>query len=47
MNPGTAASTQAKPVPAEALAFPADLPAGWVGRMCKGLSRHPLAEWVE
>lgn len=28
-------------------AFPADeLPPGWVGRMCRGLHRHPLADWV-
>lgn len=46
LNPGTAASTQAKPAPAEALQLAADLPAGWVGRMCNGLARHPLAEWA-
>jgi 4-diphosphocytidyl-2-C-methyl-D-erythritol kinase len=23
----------------------ADLPPGWVGRMCRGLSRHPLEDW--
>jgi len=45
-NPGTAASTLAKPEPAGAPEFPADLPAGWVGRMCKGLARHPLADWA-
>ncbi len=26
--------------------FPSDeLPAGWVGRMCRSLDRHPLADW--
>jgi 4-diphosphocytidyl-2-C-methyl-D-erythritol kinase len=29
------------------VAFPADaLPPGWVGRMCRSLHRHPLADWV-
>jgi len=23
------------------------LPAGWVGRMCRGLERHPLVDWAE
>ena len=23
------------------------LPAGWVGRMCRSLSRHPLADWAD
>ncbi|MGA0610429.1 4-(cytidine 5'-diphospho)-2-C-methyl-D-erythritol kinase [Caldimonas sp. KR1-144] len=23
-----------------------ELPAGWVGRMCRGLERHPLADWA-
>jgi 4-diphosphocytidyl-2-C-methyl-D-erythritol kinase len=23
-----------------------DLPAGWVGRLCRGLSQHPLAGWA-
>lgn len=23
------------------------LPAGWVGRMCRGLERHPLADWAD
>ncbi len=28
--------------------FPADeLPAGWVGRMCRSLPRHPLRDWVD
>ena len=46
LNPGTAASTEAKPAPAVAPGFPADLPSGWVGRLCKGLARHPLADWA-
>jgi 4-diphosphocytidyl-2-C-methyl-D-erythritol kinase len=34
--------TQAPPL----ATFPADeLPAGWVGRMCRSLDRHPLADW--
>lgn len=45
-NPGTAVSTEAMPAPAAAPDFPADLPAGWVGRMCKGLARHPLVDWA-
>lgn len=28
------------------LAIPADLPPGWVGRMCRSLSEHPLAGWA-
>ncbi|WP_199232223.1 4-(cytidine 5'-diphospho)-2-C-methyl-D-erythritol kinase [Rubrivivax albus] len=28
--------------------FPqAELPAGWEGRMCRGLGRHPLADWAD
>ena len=27
-------------------AMPADLPPGWVGRMCRGLEVHPLAGWA-
>ncbi|MBL8345190.1 MAG: 4-(cytidine 5'-diphospho)-2-C-methyl-D-erythritol kinase [Rubrivivax sp.] len=46
LNPGTAASIEAKPALAAAPEFPADLPVGWVGRMCKGLARHPLADWA-
>jgi 4-diphosphocytidyl-2-C-methyl-D-erythritol kinase len=26
-------------------AMPAGLPAGWSGRMCRSLERHPLADW--
>ena len=27
-------------------AMPADLPPGWLGRMCRSLERHPLAGWA-
>lgn len=27
-------------------AMPADLPPGWVGRMCRSLEQHPLAGWA-
>ena len=27
-------------------AMPAGLPAGWSGRMCRSLERHPLADWA-
>jgi 4-diphosphocytidyl-2-C-methyl-D-erythritol kinase len=26
--------------------MPPDLPAGWVGRMCRSLAQHPLAGWA-
>ncbi len=26
--------------------FPAGLPAGWIGRMCLSLDRHPLVDWT-
>jgi len=26
--------------------WPADLPPGWVGRMCRSLEQHPLAGWA-
>jgi 4-diphosphocytidyl-2-C-methyl-D-erythritol kinase len=49
-SPGTAAPSdnhEAMPAPAAAAPeFPAGLPAGWVGRMCKGLVRHPLVLWA-
>ncbi len=32
-------------VPPTATALP-DLPAGWVGRMCRSIGRHPLAGWA-
>jgi 4-diphosphocytidyl-2-C-methyl-D-erythritol kinase len=28
-------------------AMPADLPPGWVGRMCRSLAQHPLLGWAE
>ena len=28
-------------------AMPSELPAGWVGRMCRSLEVHPLAGWAE
>jgi 4-diphosphocytidyl-2-C-methyl-D-erythritol kinase len=27
--------------------MPADLPVGWVGRMCRSLEQHPLVGWAE
>lgn len=36
------AGTGAQPV----AAMPADLPPGWVGRMCRSLELHPLAGWA-
>lgn len=36
------AGTGAEPI----AAMPADLPPGWVGRMCRSLERHPLAGWA-
>ncbi len=27
--------------------MPADLPAGWVGRMCRSLQQHPLVGWAD
>jgi len=27
--------------------MPPDLPAGWVGRMCRSLEQHPLAGWAQ
>jgi len=27
--------------------FPASLPQAWVGRMCRSLTAHPLADWLE
>ncbi|MCW5635425.1 MAG: 4-(cytidine 5'-diphospho)-2-C-methyl-D-erythritol kinase [Rubrivivax sp.] len=44
---GMAASPEAMPAatgtPSASLA---DLPPGWLGRMCRGLARHPLADWA-
>ena len=36
------------PPAAPTAAFPADeLPAGWVGRLCRGLAEHPLVSWAD
>ncbi len=33
---------------AEGVAWPqGDLPAGWVGRMCRSLPRHPMRDWAD
>lgn len=37
----------AHPGVAVAPQMPFDLPAGWVGRMCRSLEAHPLRDWVE
>ena len=48
--PGTAASPEAMPAPSAPPTAPsgalAGLPAGWVGRICRGLAQHPLLEWA-
>lgn len=44
--PGTAASAEAMPAPSVPPFILAGLPAGWVGRMCRGLARHPLLDWA-
>ena len=36
------AGTEAEPT----AAMPADLPPGWVGRMCRSLEQHPLVGWA-
>ena len=36
------AGTEARP----AATMPPELPAGWVGRMCRSLEQHPLAGWA-
>jgi 4-diphosphocytidyl-2-C-methyl-D-erythritol kinase len=33
-------------LPAQATSLP-ELPAGWVGRICRTLDRHPLADWAQ
>jgi 4-diphosphocytidyl-2-C-methyl-D-erythritol kinase len=48
--PGTAAAPEAMPVPADPQAHDAPLaglPAGWVGRICRGLASHPLRDWAD
>jgi 4-diphosphocytidyl-2-C-methyl-D-erythritol kinase len=44
--PGTAASPEAMPTPADPPDLLAGMPAGWVGRMCRGLDQHPLRGWA-
>jgi hypothetical protein len=47
--PGTAASPEAMPAPSglpDARVALANLPAGWVGRVCRGLAEHPLLGWA-
>lgn len=34
-------------VPKTAMVEAASLPRSWVGRLCRGLRRHPLAEWSD
>ena len=38
--------TTGQPSAALAPKMPADLPPGWVGRMCRSLEQHPLVGWV-
>ncbi len=45
---GSAVSAQAGASDLPVATFPvADLPPGWVGRMCRGLDRHPLVDWAD
>ncbi|MBL8323487.1 MAG: 4-(cytidine 5'-diphospho)-2-C-methyl-D-erythritol kinase [Rubrivivax sp.] len=44
--PGQSAPPQAMPAPADPPDFLAGLPAGWVGRLCRGLDQHPLRGWA-
>jgi 4-diphosphocytidyl-2-C-methyl-D-erythritol kinase len=45
---GSAVFARAGTVDSPVATFPAaELPPGWVGRMCSGLQVHPLAEWAE
>jgi 4-diphosphocytidyl-2-C-methyl-D-erythritol kinase len=37
------AGAEAQPV----AAMPSELPAGWLGRMCRSLQVHPLAGWAQ
>ncbi len=43
---GSAVFARAGTGAAPTAAMPADLPPGWVGRMCRSLERHPLAGWA-
>lgn len=44
--PGSNAAGDGTELPPVAT-WPADLPEGWVGRMCRSLPRHPLADWAD
>ena len=44
---GSAVFARAGDGAAPSAAMPSDWPAGWSGRMCRSLERHPLAAWVE
>jgi len=44
---GSAVFARAGSGPAPSAAMPSDWPAGWSGRMCRSLRRHPLAAWAE
>jgi len=46
MASGTPVPSGAMPAAAALPGVLAGLPPGWVGRMCKGLARHPLAGWA-
>ena len=43
---GSAVFARAGTGAAPTAAMPADLPPGWVGRMCRSLEQHPLAGWA-
>ncbi|MGZ5183475.1 MAG: 4-(cytidine 5'-diphospho)-2-C-methyl-D-erythritol kinase [Caldimonas sp.] len=43
---GSAVFARAGRGAAPSAAMPGDWPAGWSGRMCRSLERHPLAGWV-
>ena len=40
---GSLIDTSARP----SVAMPADLPPGWIGRMCRSLAHHPLLGWAQ
>ena len=44
---GSAVFARAGNGAAPSAAMPSDWPAGWSGRMCRSLRRHPLAAWAE
>ena len=49
ISSGAAASPEAMPAPSglpNASCDLAGLPAGWVGRSCRGLAQHPLLDWA-